>query len=110
MVAWDIIPIAIAPARGHCTLKATAALFFVDEGEVPESVLDDAEESVVVAADPISETANDEEAASPVGELLPNELADDGRSDVKGTLETALPGMMGAWVGRTGLGWTPVAL
>jgi len=105
-----MIPSAITPARGHCTLMAIAALFFVDEGEVPESVLDDADESVVVAADPISETPNDEEAASPVGEVLPNELADDGRSEVKGMLEMALPGMMGAWVGRAGLGCTPVAL
>jgi len=109
LVAWDKTPSAIAPARGHCTLKATAALFFVDEGEVPESVLD-ADESVVVAADPISETANDEEAASPVGEVLPKELADDGRSTVKGTSETALPGMMGAWIGSSGLGCTLVAL
>lgn len=84
------------PTRGHCTLNGTAALFFVDVGEVPESVLDDPEESVVVAADPISDTANEDDAASPVGEVLPNELADDGRSEVKGTFATALPGRTGA--------------
>lgn len=105
-----MVPSAMAPARGHCTLKTTAALFFVDVGEVPASVLDAADESVVVATEPISETAKEDDAASPVGELLPNELADDGRSAVKGTSATALPGMMGAWVGRTGLGCTPVAL
>jgi len=31
-------------------------------------------------------------------------------SEVKGTLERTLPGMIGAWVGSMGLGRTPVAL
>ena len=91
-----MVPSVKAPARGHCTLKTTPALFFVEVGEVAESVLDDPAESVVVAADPMSETANEDDAASPVGDVLPKELADDGRSEVKGTLAMALPGMMGA--------------
>ena len=105
-----MVPSATATATGHCTLQLTAALFLVAVGEVLESVLDAPDESVVVGADPMSETAKEDEAASPVGELLPNELADDGRSEVKGTSATALPGRMGAWVGRTGLGCAPVAL
>lgn len=65
-----IAPKAKTTPKVHCTFALTAALFLVDVADVPESVLDDADESVVVAADPISETPKEDDAASPVGELL----------------------------------------
>ena len=71
-------PSVTPPDRVHWEFSFTAALFFVELGSVPDSVLDASDESVVVAADPMSETPNDDDG-SPVGDESCDELADDGR-------------------------------